>query len=130
MKRCLVVLLCLFVEAAAAVYPEKPIRFVIPSAPGGSPDVLMRILLAEMSKQMGVSFVVENKPAASYVVGTMDIVRSPADGFPSPRLRQHVTGLAERTSGNSRLQGRPRLTTVKTSRSHADRTSMVIEVAS
>jgi len=34
-----------------------------------------------MSKQMGVSFVVENKPAASYVVGTMDIVRAPADGY-------------------------------------------------
>jgi tripartite-type tricarboxylate transporter receptor subunit TctC len=79
--RWLAVLLCLLVEPAAAAYPEKPIRFVIPSAPGGSPDVLMRILLAEMSKQMGVSFVIENKPAASYVVGTMDIVRAPADGY-------------------------------------------------
>jgi len=81
MLRWLVVLLCLLAGPAAAAYPEKPIRFVIPSAPGGSPDVLMRILLGEMSKQMGVSFVVENKPAASYVVGTMDIVRSPADGY-------------------------------------------------
>jgi len=79
--RWLLVLLCLLAEPAAAAYPEKPIRFVIPSAPGGSPDVLMRVLLAEMSKQMGVSFVVENKPAASYVVGTMDIVRAPADGY-------------------------------------------------
>ena len=81
MPRWLLVLLCLLVEPAAAAYPEKPIRFVIPSAPGGSPDVLMRILLGEMSKQMGVSFVIENKPAASYVVGTMDIVRAPADGY-------------------------------------------------
>jgi len=81
MLRWLAVLLCLLAGPAAAAYPEKPIRFVIPSAPGGSPDVLMRILLGEMSKQMGVSFVVENKPAASYVVGTMDIVRSPADGY-------------------------------------------------
>jgi tripartite-type tricarboxylate transporter receptor subunit TctC len=79
--RWLVVLLCLLVEPAAAAYPEKPIRFVIPSAPGGSPDVLMRILLAEMSKQMGVAFVVENKPGASFVLGTMDIVRAPADGY-------------------------------------------------
>jgi tripartite-type tricarboxylate transporter receptor subunit TctC len=69
------------VGPAAAAYPEKPIRFVIPSAPGGSPDVLMRILLAEMSKQMGVAFVVENKPGASFVLGTMDIVRAPADGY-------------------------------------------------
>jgi tripartite-type tricarboxylate transporter receptor subunit TctC len=80
-RRWLIVLLCLIVETAAAAYPEKPIRFVIPSAPGGSPDVLMRVLLAEMSKQMGVAFVVENKPGASFVLGTMDIVRAPADGY-------------------------------------------------
>ena len=81
MHRWLVVLLCLLAGPALAVYPDKPIRFVIPSAPGGSPDVLMRILLAEMSKQMGIAFVVENKPGASYVIGTMDIVRAPADGY-------------------------------------------------
>ncbi len=81
MLRWLFVLFCLFAGTAMAAYPDRPIRFVIPSAPGGSPDVLMRILLAEMSKQMGVSFVVENKPAASYVVGTMDIARAPADGY-------------------------------------------------
>ena len=81
MRRCLIVLLCLFLETAAAAYPEKPIRFVIPSAPGGSPDILMRVLLAEMSKQMGATFVVENKPGASFVLGTMDIVRAPADGY-------------------------------------------------
>jgi len=81
MLRWLVILICLFSGTAAAAYPEKPIRFVIPSAPGGSPDVLMRILLAEMSKRMGVAFVVENKPGASFVIGTMDVVRAPADGY-------------------------------------------------
>ena len=81
MLRWLFVLFCLFAGSAAAVYPDKPIRFVIPSAPGGSPDVLMRILLAEMSKQMGVAFVVENKPGASFAIGTMEIVRAPADGY-------------------------------------------------
>ncbi len=81
MTRWLVVLLSLLAGAAAAAYPEKPIRFVIPSAPGGSPDVLMRILLAEMSRNMGATFVVENKPGASFVLGTMDIVRAPADGY-------------------------------------------------
>ena len=67
--------------AAHAAYPEKPIRFVIPSAPGGSPDVLMRILLAQMSQQMGQPFVVENKPGGSYLLGTMDIVKSAPDGY-------------------------------------------------
>jgi tripartite-type tricarboxylate transporter receptor subunit TctC len=73
--------ICFPVPSAAAAYPDKPIRFVIPSAPGGSPDVLMRILLAELSKQMGVAFVVENKPGASFVIGTMDIVRAAPDGY-------------------------------------------------
>ena len=81
MLRCLIVLLCLVVGTAAAAFPDKPIRFVIPSAPGGSPDVLMRILLAEMSKHMGVAFVVENKPGASFVIGTMDVVRAAPDGY-------------------------------------------------
>ncbi len=81
MPRCLVLLLCLLSGPALAAYPDRSIRFVIPSAPGGSPDVLMRILLAEMTKQMGVSFVVENKPGASFVIGTLDIVRAPADGY-------------------------------------------------
>ena len=62
-------------------YPEKPIRFVIPSAAGGSPDVLMRILTAELSKRLGVPFVIINKPGANFVIGTMDIVKAPPDGY-------------------------------------------------
>jgi tripartite-type tricarboxylate transporter receptor subunit TctC len=68
-------------SAAQAAYPEKPIRFIIPSAPGGSPDVLMRILLQQMSQQMNVPIVVENKPGASYVLGTMDVVKALPDGY-------------------------------------------------
>jgi len=69
------------VVTAHAAYPEKPIRFIIPSAPGGSPDVLMRILTRQMSQQMNVPIVVENKPGASFVLGTMDVVRAPPDGY-------------------------------------------------
>ena len=64
-----------------AAYPEKPIRFVLPSAAGGSVDVLMRILTNQLSAQMNVPFVIENKPGASFVLGTMDIVRAPPDGY-------------------------------------------------
>src|SRR5437764_2590222 len=74
-------LLFAVVSCAHAAYPEKPIRFIIPSAPGGSPDVLMRILVQQLSQQMNVPFVVENKPGASYVLGTMDIVKAPPDGY-------------------------------------------------
>ena len=72
-------LACTFTVQAA--YPEKPIRFIVPSAPGGSVDVLMRILVQQLSTQMGAAFVVENKPGASFVLGTMDIVRALPDGY-------------------------------------------------
>src|SRR3989440_10280587 len=76
-----VVLLAAFAAPAQAAYPEKPIRFVVPSAPGGSVDVLMRILTQQLSAQMGVAFVEENKPGASYVPGTMDIVKAAPAGY-------------------------------------------------
>ena len=75
------VLLLAFGTSASAAYPEKPIRFVLPSAAGGSVDVLMRILAQQLSAQMNVPFVVENKPGASFVLGTMDIVKAPPDGY-------------------------------------------------
>jgi len=80
MRLALLLLAALALPVRAA-YPDKPIRFIIPSAPGGSPDVLMRILVQQMSQQMGVPFVVENKPGASFVLGTMDVARAPADGY-------------------------------------------------
>jgi tripartite-type tricarboxylate transporter receptor subunit TctC len=66
---------------ALAAYPDKPIRLIVPSAPGGAPDVLMRTLAQQLSQQMGVPFVIDNKPGGSYTIGTMDLVRSPADGY-------------------------------------------------
>ena len=71
----------LFSWAAHAAYPDKAIRFVVPSAAGGSVDVLMRILTQQLSAQMNVPFVIENKPGASFVLGTMDIVKAPPDGY-------------------------------------------------
>jgi tripartite-type tricarboxylate transporter receptor subunit TctC len=75
------VLLLAFGTSASAAYPEKPIRFVLPSAAGGSVDVLMRILAQQLSAQMNVPFVVENRPGASFVLGPMDIVKAPPDGY-------------------------------------------------
>src|SRR5262245_64739460 len=68
-------------SSAFAAYPEKPIRFILGSAPGGSVDVLMRVLAQQLSTQMGVAFVIENKPGASFVPATMDIVRAAPDGY-------------------------------------------------
>jgi tripartite-type tricarboxylate transporter receptor subunit TctC len=74
-------LVSLFGGIAWAAYPEKPIRFVVPSAAGGSPDILMRVLTQQLSAQMGAPFVVENKPGASFTLGTMDVVRAAPDGY-------------------------------------------------
>ena len=82
MTRCLcAALLAVFSAAAAAAYPEKPIRFIVPSAAGGSPDVLMRVLAQQLSAQLGVALVLENKPGASFTIGTMDVVRAAPDGY-------------------------------------------------
>jgi tripartite-type tricarboxylate transporter receptor subunit TctC len=70
-----------FSTASFAVYPNKPIRLIVPSAPGGAPDVLMRALAAQLSLQMGVAFIIDNKPGGSYTIGTMDLVRSAPDGY-------------------------------------------------
>ncbi len=66
---------------ALAAYPDKPIRLIVPSAPGGAPDALMRALGQQLSVQMGVPVVIDNKPGGSYVIGTMDLVKSAPDGY-------------------------------------------------
>ena len=78
--RALLVLL-IIAGVARAEYPERPIRFVVAGSPGGSPDVLMRILTAELSRRLGQPIVVLNKPGANAVVGTMEIVQAPPDGY-------------------------------------------------
>jgi len=68
-------------QAAQAAWPDKPIRLIVPSAPGGAPDVLMRAMSVQLSQQLGVPIVIDNKPGGSYVIGTMELVRAPADGY-------------------------------------------------
>lgn len=86
LRRLLLPLLTLAALAGAALpalaaYPDKPIRLIVPSAPGGAPDALMRALAQQLAAQMGVSIIIDNKPGGSYVIGTMDLVRSPPDGY-------------------------------------------------
>jgi tripartite-type tricarboxylate transporter receptor subunit TctC len=81
MRRLVALALITLSGTALAAYPEKPIRFILPSAAGGSVDILMRVLAQQLSTQMGVGFVVENKPGGAFVPGTMDIVRAAPDGY-------------------------------------------------
>jgi len=66
---------------APAAYPERPIRLVISSAVGGSPDVVTRILASELVKQMGQQIVIDNRPGAAQTIGTEMVVRAAPDGY-------------------------------------------------
>lgn len=65
----------------AASWPERPIRLVVPSAAGGSPDAVCRILTSELSRSLGQPLVVDNKPGAGGNIGMIDIVRAAPDGY-------------------------------------------------
>src|SRR5688572_28653297 len=66
---------------AAAEYPERPIRLIISSAVGGSPDIVTRILAAELVKQMGQQIVIDNRPGGAQTIGTEMVVRATPDGY-------------------------------------------------
>jgi tripartite-type tricarboxylate transporter receptor subunit TctC len=66
---------------AASTYPDKPIVFVVPSAAGGSPDVLSRLITTQMAKNSGANFIVENRPGAAGNIGISLIKRANADGY-------------------------------------------------
>src|SRR5689334_22305615 len=65
----------------SADYPLKPIRYVIPSAPGGNADLIGRLMAQRLSESLGQSVVVDNRAGASNVIGTEYVVKSPPDGY-------------------------------------------------
>ncbi|MCW5634735.1 MAG: tripartite tricarboxylate transporter substrate binding protein [Rubrivivax sp.] len=66
--------------AQATDYPTRPVRIVVPFAPGGSADVFGRFVAQKLQESLGQSFVVENRPGAGAVIGTDLVAKSPADG--------------------------------------------------
>ena len=67
--------------AAAQAYPSKQIRIIVPWAPGGSTDVLARLIGVKMSENWGQPAIVENKPGASGNIGSELVVKAPPDGY-------------------------------------------------
>jgi len=67
--------------AAAQSYPSKAIRLVSPFPPGGSVDVVGRLLAAKLSETLGQQMVVDNRSGASGVIGTEAVMNSPPDGY-------------------------------------------------
>ncbi len=67
--------------AAAQDYPQRPVRFVVPYAPGGSTDTLARSMGNKMSELLGQQVVVDNRPGANGDIGMTIVARAPADGY-------------------------------------------------
>ncbi|ONG55790.1 hypothetical protein BKE38_08345 [Pseudoroseomonas deserti] len=67
--------------ARADTYPGKPIRIVVPYAPGGTTDISARLLGEQLGKRLGQSVVIENKPGANSIIGAGSVASSPADGY-------------------------------------------------
>jgi tripartite-type tricarboxylate transporter receptor subunit TctC len=86
MRRISVVALATLALAAGAAnaqekFPAKPVKVLVPYAPGGATDIVARIVGEEMRKSLGQSFVVENKPGAFGIIAIEEMARARADGY-------------------------------------------------
>ena len=67
--------------AFAADYPTKPVKWIVPYPPGGTTDVLARIMAQWLTEKMGQQFIIENKAGGGNNIGTELVVTAPADGY-------------------------------------------------
>jgi tripartite-type tricarboxylate transporter receptor subunit TctC len=82
MKKLMVVAVLLGAGTAAAqTYPARPIRLMVPFPPGGSTDIVARIVAQKLGAQLGQSLVIENRGGAGGTLGTAVAAKAPADGY-------------------------------------------------
>ena len=67
--------------ASAQAYPARPVRIIVGFAPGGSADILARLIGQWLSERLGQPFVIENRPGAGTTIGTEAVVKAPPDGY-------------------------------------------------
>jgi tripartite-type tricarboxylate transporter receptor subunit TctC len=71
----------LWAQSAAKDYPNKPIRVIVPSPPGGPPDIIMRMIAPKLSIALGQPIVVDNRAGAGGIVGTAFVAKAAPDGY-------------------------------------------------
>ena len=78
-----VALACAFQIASswAQSYPNRPIRIVVPTAPGGGPDVVARFIAPKLTEMLGQQIVIENRAGANAMIGADAVAKSPPDGY-------------------------------------------------
>ena len=67
--------------ASAQDYPSRPVRLIVPYAPGGAPDIVARVMAQWLSERLTQPFVIENRPGAGGNIGTEAAVRAAPDGY-------------------------------------------------
>jgi tripartite-type tricarboxylate transporter receptor subunit TctC len=78
---CAVFLFCIANTVIAQEYPSKPIRFVVPYPPGGSSDIMSRILGQKFTESWGQPVIIDNRAGASAIIGTDIVAKAPPDGY-------------------------------------------------
>src|SRR5437762_12014592 len=68
-------------SAQAADYPTRPVRWVVGYPPGGSTDIIARLIGQRLSEKLGQQFVIENKPGAGNNIATESVVNAEPDGY-------------------------------------------------
>lgn len=77
----LVLALSAIATAAAAEYPDRPIRLIVPQAAGSATDSVARSLAAELAREIGQSVVIENRPGGAFVIGLDVVAKAEPDGY-------------------------------------------------
>ena len=67
--------------ACSQTYPTRPVRVIVPTFVGGTPDIVARLMSKSLSERLGQQFIVENRTGAGANIGTEAVVRAPADGY-------------------------------------------------
>ena len=68
-------------SASAQTYPSKPIRYIVPFPPGGSSDLIARVIAPKMSEKLGQPIIVENRPGAGGMLGVDAVAKAEPDGY-------------------------------------------------